>query len=254
MKNAISKKYPRLNKISDTERVRMVKEIFSTVTREYDFLNHFLSLRRDVSWRRFAVKKMRFPRTHRLLDVATGTSDLAIEAALFYPDIQILGLDFVKEMIELGRKKIEKKDLSKKIKLVQGDALHIPAASDSFDAAAIAFGIRNMPRKIQVLQEMTRVVVPGGQILVLEMTLPRTPFLRGIYNTYLNMILPRIAHAFSPNHRAYYYLGDSIMDFSTAYDFALLMRSAGLSDIETHSLSLGITRLYIGYKPGSAHP
>ncbi len=250
----MSRKYPRVNKISDTERVRVVKEIFSTVTSEYDFLNHFLSLRRDISWRRFAVKKMRFPRTHRLLDVATGTADLAIEAALCYPDLQVVGLDFVKEMIDLGREKIEKKDLSKKIKLVQGDALHIPAASESVDAVSIAFGIRNVPRKIQALQEMMRVVVPGGQILVLEMTLPGTPLLRRIYNIYLNMILPRIAHAFSSNPRAYYYLGDSIMDFSSVSDFALLMRRAGLVDVETHPLSLGITRLYVGYKSGSAYP
>ena len=249
MEKTTERKYPSLEQVTDTQQISLVKEIFSTVTGKYDFLNHFLSLGRDVAWRRFAGKKMRFFRTHRFLDVATGTCDLAIEAALRHPDIEVVGLDFVQKMMDLGKRKIQKKNLSHRIKIMKGDALHIPSPPDSFDAAGIAFGIRNIPDKTAALQEMMRVVVPGGQVLVLEMTFPQTRFFKYIYHTYLNIVLPLIARFFSPNASAYYYLGDSIMRFPTAYDFGRLIEHAGLVDLEMHSLTLGITNLYIAYKP-----
>jgi len=249
MAKIIEKKYPTVNQVTDTQRIGMVKEIFSTITGKYDFLNHFLSLRRDIAWRRFAVKKMRFFKTYRFLDVATGTCDLAIEAALRYRDIQVVGLDFVQEMMDSGKKKIARKKLLPRIKTLTGDALHIPSPSNSFDAAGIAFGIRNIPDKTRTLKEMMRVVVPGGQVLVLEMTSPKTRFFNGVYRIYLRKILPVLARVFSSNPNAYYYLGDSIMNFPTAHDFARLMEHAGLVDVEMHSLTLGLTYLHIGYKP-----
>lgn len=118
----------------------MVKEIFSTVTGRYDFLNHFLSLRRDVAWRRVAVKKMSFTSTHRFLDVATGTADLAIRAGLSHPRITVVGLDFMKEMLDVGQRKIARAGLSKRIQLLRGDALSLPFPGNSFDVAGIAFG------------------------------------------------------------------------------------------------------------------
>ena len=243
------KKYPPVKKVTDTQLVSMVKEIFSTINRKYDFLNHFLSLRRDIAWRRCAVKKMRFFRTYRFLDVATGTADLAIEAALRYPDIQVVGMDFVQEMMGVGAQKIERKNLSARIKILKGDALLIPFPPDSFDVAGIAFGIRNIPDKTSALKEMLRVVVPGGQVLVLEMTSPRIPFFKEIYTIYAKTILPLLARAFSPNPSAYYYLWDSISNFPEPHDFTLFMKQAGLVNVEMHRLTLGITHLYIGYKP-----
>ena len=242
-------KYPSVIDVTDSQRISIVKEIFSTVTARYDFLNHFLSLRRDVAWRRFAVKRMRFFNTFRFLDVATGTSDLAIETALHFPEIQVVGLDFVDLMIALGRKKIGGKKLSSRIKMLTGDALHIPFPDNSFDAAGVAFGIRNIPDKTRSLQEMIRVVVPGGQVLVLEMTSPQSRFFSGIYQIYLEKLLPLLARAFSSNPEAYYYLGDSIMNFPAPRDFALLMEKTGLVNVEMHSLTFGITYLHIGYKP-----
>jgi len=227
----------------------MVKEIFSTINRKYDFLNHFLSLRRDIAWRRCAVKKMRFFRTYRFLDVATGTADLAIEAALSHPKTQVVGLDFVQEMMDLATQKIQRKNLSARIGILKGDALHIPFPSHSFDAAGIAFGIRNIPDKRGALKEMTRVVVPGGQVLVLEMTSPRILFFKEIYAIYAKTILPLLARAFSPNPSAYYYLWDSISNFPEPHDFTRFMRQAGLVNVEMYRLTLGITHLYIGYKP-----
>ncbi len=173
-----SRRYPSVKAASNADRINMVKDIFATITGKYDFLNHLLSLRRDVAWRRRTVGAMRFFRTHRLLDMATGTGDLAIEAALVHPDIQVIGMDFVNEMMDVAWEKIIRKKLSGRISLVQADALRIPAAENSFDAAAIAFGIRNIPERLAALKEMARVVVPGGRVLVLEMTFPRSVFFR----------------------------------------------------------------------------
>lgn len=249
MKRNTGKKYPSVSGTTDYQHIRMVKEIFSTITEKYDFLNHLMSLRRDISWRRFAVARMRFSRTHRFLDVATGTCDLAIETALGHPGVYVVGLDFVKEMIDVGQEKIKRRGLSTKVGLLRGDALNIPFPPDQFDAAGMAFGIRNIPDKLQVLKEMARVVVPGGQALILELTAPRRKLLTGLYRLYLNRVLPRLARPFSPNPEAYHYLGDSIANFPTPFEFASLMEQAGLGDVEIHSLTLGITHLYVGYKP-----
>jgi demethylmenaquinone methyltransferase/2-methoxy-6-polyprenyl-1,4-benzoquinol methylase len=237
--------------MTDGEHVGVVREIFSTITEKYDFLNHFLSLGRDIAWRRSAVKKMRFFQTHRFLDVATGTADLAIVAARRYPRIQVTGVDFVRDMMELGRLKIEKRRLSDRIRLLMSDALDLPFPDNNFDVAGIAFGIRNIPNKIHSLREMMRVVVPGGQVMVLEMTSPGDRFVRRIYHIYLNRLLPTLARTFSPNPAAYAYLGDSIMHFPSGRDFVRFMGEAGLENVDTFSLTLGITHLYVGVKPAS---
>ena len=247
-------KYPLVAEVTDAEYIGMVREIFSTITERYDFLNHFLSLRRDIAWRLFSVRKMRFFSIYRLLDVATGTADLAIDAAHGHPCIQVTGLDFVREMMELGRLKIERRRLSDRIRLLMSDALDLPFPDDSFDVAGIAFGIRNIPNKIRAIREMIRVVVPGGQVMVLEMTLPSSRLFQGIYHIYLNRMLPTLARAFSPNPAAYYYLADSITHFPTPEGFVRLMDEAGLKQVQKHYLTLGITHLYIGTKPTSPRP
>ena len=241
-------KYPPVAEATHADHVSMVRDIFSTITEKYDFLNHLLSLGRDIAWRRSAVRKMRFFRTYQLLDVATGTADLAIDAARRHPSIRVTGVDFVREMMDIGRGKIEKKRLSDRIQLIMGDALDLPFPDNRFDVAGIAFSIRNIPNKSRALREMVRVVVPGGQVVVLEMTFPRSRLLGGIYHTYLNRALPALARAFSPNPAAYSYLADSIMHFPSPEDFAGLMNGAGLKKVEKFPLALGITHLYIGTK------
>jgi len=243
------KKYSPVREMTDAERIRAVKEIFSTVTRKYDFLNHLLSLRRDIAWRRVAVRTMRFFSTHRFLDVATGTADLVIETVERHPVLQATGLDFVKAMVNAGRKKVESRGLSERIRFLRGDALALPFPDRSFDVAAMAFGIRNIPNKLLALQEMRRVVVPGGQVMVLEMTFPRNSLFHAFYRVYLHSILPRIAGAFSRNPAAYEYLADSIMNFPSPEAFARMMEEAGLVRVETHRLDFGITYLHIGYPP-----
>jgi demethylmenaquinone methyltransferase/2-methoxy-6-polyprenyl-1,4-benzoquinol methylase len=240
------KHYPPVTGIDRDEHVGMVREIFSTITGRYDFLNRLLSLRRDVAWRRFAVRKLRFFETFRLLDVATGTADLAIEAALRHPSVRITGLDFVREMLAFGARKIARRALSGRIRLLQGDALSLPFPDQSFDAVSVAFGIRNMPDRPRALREMGRVLIPGGRVYILEMNAPQNRLWKKAFAPYLRRILPGIARLFSRNPAAYLYLVDSILHFPAPKEFMEMMEEAGFREVERHSLTLGITCLYIG--------
>jgi demethylmenaquinone methyltransferase / 2-methoxy-6-polyprenyl-1,4-benzoquinol methylase len=249
MEKPVERKYPAVKTITDHERIGMVKEIFSTITDKYDFLNHLLSLRRDVAWRRFAIKKMFFPETGSFLDVACGTGDLSIGAALKYPQIHVTGVDFVPEMISVGKHKVEKRGLSARITLLHGDALSLPVPDDTFDVTGMAFGIRNIPDKQTALEEMLRATIPGGQIMILEMTFVQNRFFKLIYYVYLNYLLPLFAKIFSTNPAAYHYLADSIMNFPSPDAFARLMEEAGMTEVEKYPLTFGITWLHIGKKP-----
>ena len=252
MGNSTPEKYPQVKTISDQERIRMVKEIFSTITGKYDFLNRFLSLRRDVYWRKFTAKKMRFFQTNRYLDVACGTGDLSVAAAMKHPQIKVTGLDFVPEMVAAANKKVQKKNLADRITLMQGDALQLPFEDNSFDVTGIAFGIRNIPDRKRALAEMLRVTVCGGQIMVLEMTFVQNRFFKLIYYVYLNYLLPASAKVFSKNPAAYYYLADSIMNFPSPDEFAKIMEETGMVDVKKHPLTFGITWLHVGKKAHSA--
>jgi demethylmenaquinone methyltransferase/2-methoxy-6-polyprenyl-1,4-benzoquinol methylase len=227
----------------------MVKDIFSTVTRRYDFLTHLLSFYQDVLWRRFAARKIRRYKTLRLLDVATGTADLAIEQAFRHPGCFVVATDLMGEMTALGAGKLEKRKLSHRVGLLRADALDLPFPSATFDAASIAFGIRNIPDKVTALREMARVVVPGGQVLVLEMSPPESVLFSRCYAFYLRSVMPLAARLFSPNPAAYRYLADSILHFPSPTDFSEIMKQAGLYPVATYSLTLGITHLFVGSKP-----
>lgn len=249
MEKPVKNKYPSVRAVSEKERIGMVKEMFSTITRKYDFLNHLLSLRRDIAWRRFTVKKMRFFKTGRFLDVACGTADLSIDAAQKHGRISTTGIDFVFQMLDLGKAKVEKKGLDRRITLMQADALQLPFCDNSFDVVAVAFGIRNIPDRERALREMLRVAVPGGAVMVLEMTFIQNRLFKLIYHIYLNYILPRLAKRFSPNPAAYHYLADSIMNFPQPDVFAAMMEKAGMVNVTKYPLTLGVTYLHVGIKP-----
>jgi len=249
IKKISGKAYPQVTGIGHNEHVGMVREIFATIPGRYDFLNHLLSLRRDVAWRRFAVRQMRFFNTFRFLDVATGTADLAIEAARRHPEIRVAGIDFVREMLAPGWQKIKERGLAGRIWLIQADAMTLPFPDGSFDAIGIAFGIRNMPDRLRALREMRRVLVPGGRVYILEMNAPPDRFRRWIFAPYLNRVLPGIARLFSRNPAAYLYLIDSILHFPRPAAFMEMMTESGFGDLERQSLTLGITSLYIGCRP-----
>ncbi len=254
MEKRLNRQYPPVTRVNKTEHTGMVKEIFSTITKRYDFLNHFLSMRRDIYWRRFTVKKMRFFRSYRFLDVACGTADLAIMTAKKFHDTHTTGIDFVQAMLDQGQKKVFQKGLVHNISLANADAIDLPFKDNTFDVSAIAFGIRNIPDRMAALKEMIRVIVPGGQLMVLEMTYIRNPVLKKFYHLYLNRILPGIASLLSFNPAAYLYLADSIMNFPSPEKFAAMIEEAGLKEVKKYKLTFGITYLYTGIKPETPAP
>ena len=242
------KDYPSVSDMNQNQRVEIVKDIFSSITNKYDFLNRFLSLRQDLSWRNKTVKKMRFFKSYKFLDLATGTGDLAIDAVNTHSKITAIGLDFVQDMVDYGNNKIKDQNLEDRVALKWGDATNIDCEDNTFDVVAMAFGIRNIPDKVKALTEMKRVVLPEGQILILELTTPNPGFFKDIYSFYLNKILPRLAELFTTNPAAYEYLADSIISFPTRSEFVYLLSSIGFRNINAVPLSLGICTLYIANK------
>lgn len=240
--------YPSVGQMTDDQRVGIVKDIFASVTDKYDFLNRFLSGRRDVAWRKQTVSEMHFFNTHRFLDVATGTGDLALDCANTYPDVNVTGVDFVQEMVDRGLEKVGDQGLDDRVDLKWGDATNIEFGDNSFDVTAIAFGIRNIPDKEKALSEMKRVIVENGQVMVLELTTPEPGFWRSTYSFYLNGVLPKLAKLFTKNPAAYEYLADSIMNFPTRKEFVALMESIGLKNCRAIPLTFGVCTLYIGEK------
>ena len=248
MREQQKKGYPSVHDMSDDQRIGIVKDIFASVTDKYDFLNRFLSGWRDVAWRKRTVQEMNFFNTNRFLDVATGTADLALDCANTYPEVNVTGVDFVQEMVDNGLKKVEDQNLKERVMLKWGDATNLEFDDNSFDVTAIAFGIRNIPDKEKAFSEMNRIIVPNGQVMVLELTTPEPGFWRNIYSFYLNGVLPKLAKWFTKNPAAYEYLADSIMNFPTRREFLTLMKSMGLKNCKAIPLTFGVCTLYIGNK------
>ena len=240
--------YPPVNQMNQNQKVEIVMDIFSSITNKYDFLNRFLSLRQDLLWRKKAVEKMKFFKSYKFLDIATGTGDLAINTVNSHPNVKAIGIDFVQNMIDYGNDKIKDQNLKDRLDLKWGDATDIDYEDNTFDVTAMAFGIRNIPDKVKALNEMKRVALPDGQILILELTTPDPGFFKNIYSFYLNGLLPKIAKWFTANPAAYEYLADSIMNFPTRSEFITLLDSIGLRNIKAIPLSLGICTLYIANK------
>lgn len=236
-----------LNQWSDEERITAVKGIFKAISPRYDLLNRVMSGRQDVRWRRFAVSRIP-AEARRVLDVATGTGDLAIDIASA-GQREVVGADFVENMMRFAVEKTAAQDLSAKIAYAAADALHLPFPDNSFDAATMAFGIRNMPDRLSALAEMARVVKSGGKVLILEMTFPRNLRLRRFFTWYLNHVIPLIGGIISGNSKAYRYLPDSIQDFLHPDDLAVLFEKAGLQSVRAFPLTFGLTYLHEGCVP-----
>ena len=249
MQNDDDKRYPSVTGMSQEQHAGVVREIFETISDRYDFLNRLFSLRRDVAWRRAAAGSMKFFKTRRFLDVATGTADLAVEASVRHPGISTVGLDFSSAMMHAGNRKIAAHGLERRIRLIRADALKIPFDDSTFDVAAMAFGIRNVTDRLMALREMKRVIAPGGRVMVLEMNLPAGSMIVGGFRHYLGRFMPLVARGFSKNPAAYGYLADSITHFPAPNVFAGMMRRAGLTGIETIPLTFGICHLFIGTRP-----
>jgi demethylmenaquinone methyltransferase / 2-methoxy-6-polyprenyl-1,4-benzoquinol methylase len=236
------------SKFVPEEQTQIVQGIFASISDQYDFLNHLLSVGQDFIWRKRAVQNMHFFSTMKCLDIATGTGDIAFAVAKAFPHVSVTGIDFSSSMIAKAKKKMTQKKTLSSISFIKGDATKLPFPDNSFDTAVIAFGTRNIPNRQKALEEMTRVVLPGGRVIVLEMVSQQNGWIQTLYQWYLCRILPTIAAIFSPNKRAYQYLGDSILQFPSVQDFQTLMKNTGLKIIKLESLTMGITQLFVGQK------
>jgi demethylmenaquinone methyltransferase / 2-methoxy-6-polyprenyl-1,4-benzoquinol methylase len=243
------KRYLSVSAMDAEQRIRVVRDIFSSFHGTYDLANRVLSLRRDLAWRRAALRRMRFGPRGRFLDVATGTADLAVMAAAAFADIAVYGIDFAEPMLALGRDKIGRKGLGGRIALARADALDLPFPDGYFDVVAIAFGMRNIPDMEGALREMSRVAAPGGQVMVLEMSAELALPFRAAYRAYLKLLLPAMGRLIAGDAAAYVYLAESIARHPAPGAFSRIMSRAGLDRIEVHRLTWGAAYLHIGYAP-----
>jgi demethylmenaquinone methyltransferase/2-methoxy-6-polyprenyl-1,4-benzoquinol methylase len=220
--------------------------MFDAIAGRYDALNHLLSAGLDYGWRRRAVRALALSGEERVLDVCTGTADLAIAAASRAR--QVVGVDFSGEMLRLGLEKVRAASLAGRIVLARGDAMRLPLADVSFDAATIAFGIRNVLDPLQAASEIRRVLRPGGRLAILEFGSPTTPGLRQMYGWYFRAVLPRIGRLVSRHTDAYSYLPASVQQFPAGPSFAALLERAGFADVASRPLAAGAVWLYVARK------
>jgi demethylmenaquinone methyltransferase/2-methoxy-6-polyprenyl-1,4-benzoquinol methylase len=218
--------------------------MFDRIAARYDFMNRVLSLGLDQSWRRRTVKALMLGERPRVLDVATGTGDLAIEIARACPGATVIGVDPSRGMLDIAAKKMAKRKLDDRVMLVEGDAQSLPLANCEIDAAAMAFGIRNVPDRTAALRELARVVRPGGRICVLELGEPRRGVLGAMARIHCHHVVPKLGGLLSGS-REYGYLQRSVAAFPPAEEFAETMRRAGLAVLEVKPMTFGVCTLYV---------
>lgn len=235
-------------KHSDQSKKEQVAGMFNDIAYRYDFLNRFLSVGIDVIWRKKLISKLKDMHPRQILDVATGTGDVAIMAAqILHPD-KITGIDISEGMLEIGRKKVAKLLLNNQIALISGDSEAINSGSGSFDAVTVAFGVRNFENLEKGLSEILRVLRPGGKLAVLEFSKPVKAF-RGIYNLYMHHLAPGFGRIFCKNKEAYQYLHSSVKTFPEGETFLHILEKVGFKETSLNRLSLGICTIYCGRKP-----
>lgn len=220
-----------------------IEEMFNDISGRYDLLNHLLSFGVDRRWRRRLIRRLNSDTEMALLDVATGTGDLAIAAAL-RTRATITATDIAEKMMDAGRRKVERKGLSERITFQRAEAEELPFPDDSFDAAMVAFGVRNFWDLEKGLSEIRRVLKSGGKLLVLEFSMPRNRLVRLIYRTYFGKVLPLIGRLISKHPDAYNYLPDSVQQFPYGDALVGLLKTAGFVNADYQSLSGGIAMLY----------
>jgi demethylmenaquinone methyltransferase / 2-methoxy-6-polyprenyl-1,4-benzoquinol methylase len=225
-----------------------IRSLFDGIAPHYDFLNHFLSSGIDILWRRRAIRLLRDFRPQSILDVATGTADLAIEAARSLGS-NVIGVDISNEMLALGRKKILEKGVAPFISLKLGAAESLDFGNGAFDAVTVAFGVRNFSDVRRGLTEMHRVLRPGGIAMILEFSKPRAFPMRQLYNAYFHLVLPMLAGLVSKNRASYEYLPKSVKEFPDDKAFLALLDSIGYTNTVQYRLTFGIATIYLGTKP-----
>lgn len=227
-----------------------VRRMFGEIAGRYDFLNHLLSLNIDKYWRWRTVRRVPPVGDAPILDLCTGTGDLALAYLKAAADAPVIGADFCRPMLEIAEQKGRKAGVAERVTFVEADAQHLPFADDHFQIVCVAFGLRNVTDADRGLREMARVCRPGGRVAVLEFSKPRWQPFRGVYGWYFRHVLPKIGQWIARNKSdAYNYLPASVGEFPDGEALAERMRAAGLSDVTFHAFTLGVATLYVGRKP-----
>lgn len=232
---------------SNLNKKAQVADMFNNIAGKYDFLNHFLSLGIDKGWRKKAIKEVAAVHPKSILDIATGTGDLAIAAMEANPN-HIIGIDIADQMLEIGRKKITTLGLQEKIQLQNGDSEALDFDSNSFDAVMCAYGVRNFEHLEAGLKEMNRVLKPGGKVVILEFSQPQKFPIKQLYKFYFRYILPTLGKIVSKHSSAYTYLPASVMAFPQGGNFCTVLENCGFRNPKARALTFGITSLYTAFK------
>ena len=231
---------------TDLSKKEEVRVMFDNIAPKYDLLNHTLSMSVDRLWRRRVVKVVRRAKPRRILDVATGTGDLAIAMARRIDGVQVLAVDLAEGMLDVARRKVEDRGLDGRIVLDRADAEHLDVATASVDVATVAFGVRNFGDLAAGLRELARTLKPGGKVVILEFSRPANPIFRALYEFYSCRILPRIGGLISRDRRAYEYLPASVGEFPGPAEFLKILEAAGFRNCKARSQSFGIAQIYVG--------
>lgn len=234
-------------KEQQTGKKEQVAEMFNSISKKYDFLNHFLSLGIDILWRKKAIGLLKQDHPKLILDIATGTGDFAIEALKLNPD-KVVGVDISEGMLNMGREKLRRRKLDDKIELQMGDSEKLLFDDNKFDAVIVSFGVRNFENLEKGLADMYRVLKPGGKTVILEFSRPsKFPF-KNIYNFYFKAILPKIGRLVSKDRAAYTYLPESVQAFPDGESFLKVLEKVGFKNTQCKPLTFGVSSIYTGVK------
>ena len=238
-----------IHSIEDTAAFsRQIQNMFTAIAPRYDFLNRLLSVGQDRHWRKKAINRLAPVPKERILDIATGTGDMALEIASRNLSVQISGIDFSRRMLDLGRNKIREKGYDRFVSFQIGSGECLPFTANSFHGAVCAFGIRNFADAKLGLREFYRILKPGGRAVILEFSMPANPILNKIYNWYFDLVLPKVGSLISGHNDAYSYLPDSVADFPEQNEFVRWMEEAGFKKVSFNELTFGIVSIHCGYK------
>jgi demethylmenaquinone methyltransferase/2-methoxy-6-polyprenyl-1,4-benzoquinol methylase len=235
------------NKNSEQSKKDQVEEMFNNISPKYDLLNHLLSANIDRLWRKKAIKLLKPWQPALILDVATGTADFAI-AATGIKGTKVVGIDISEGMLEIGRRKVEKRNLTEIIKLIKADSENLPFVNDKFDAAIVGFGVRNFENLKKGLSEIKRVLKPGGVLYILEFSKPGKSPYKEFYQFYFTKILPFIGRMVSKDSTAYSYLPESVNEFPDGEKFLTILSEVGFVKNKCFSQTFGIASIYEAHK------
>jgi len=234
-------------------RTDQMAQMFDAIAPRYDLLNRLLSAGIDQRWRSRVIEVLRPHAPARILDVATGTADIAIKAAALQPE-KIVGVDIAENMLEVGREKIDRLGLSDLITLQKGDSARLPFSDGQFDAVTVAFGVRNFENLDEGLAEMLRVLKPGGRVVILEFSQPTVPPVKQLYGLYSRYLLPLVGRLISGHRSAYRYLPASAAAFPSGEKFLDHLRQVGYADVRCEPKTFGIASIYVGRRKAGGTP